>query len=132
MGCDIHIVVEMKREKDTKWTGVVATDFLKSEPAISCRDYDFFAEVANVRGSTSSGNYPKDLPEDISDLAWKMYMRSPTDHHSASYMDLKEFCLVHHKINPNLSREDFCVSDLAGYFYDYEDTEYRAVFWFDN
>ncbi len=133
MGCDIHIVVERKRKKDQKWVGLWSSDALKDRPVCAQRDYEFFAEVANVRGRTESMNYPQNIPEDVSELAWQEYMTAPTDHHSASHMSAEKFCEVHHKINPDSSREGHKEYDLLGIDLEWpENTDYRVVFWFDN
>lgn len=130
MGCNIHTVIERKRLGDMKWTGIVSSDALPKRPIYAQRDYDFFGEIANVRRSGS--NYPKNLPEDISELAWQEYMSAPRDHHSASYMSLDEFCSIHNKINPEQSRREHCVYDLAGWVGEDDSAELRVVFWFDN
>jgi hypothetical protein len=136
MGCDIHLVVERKRAKDTTWTGIFSSDNCpKSRPPVAQRDYDFFAEIANVRGHGS--RYPQNVPEDISALAWQEYMSAPTDHHSASHMPIAEFAAVHNKINPEKSRAEHAVYDLFGVSPEYADedegpAEFRVVFWFDN
>lgn len=134
MGCDIHLVLERKREGDQKWVGLYSSDALKDRPICARRDYDFFAEVANVRGESQEMNrYPRNIPEDVSELAWQEYMSAPTDHHSASHMSAREFCEIHHKVNPNSSRAEYKEYDLLGIDLNWpENMEYRVVFWFDN
>lgn len=133
MGCDIHIVIERKRKDDQKWTGLLSTDQLHERPVYAQRDYDFFAEVANVRGRTTRGNYPKNIPENVSELAWQEIMSCPTDYHSASYMSVQEFCALHNEIRPECSREGTAVYDLLGLDLSWpEGADYRVVFWFDN
>lgn len=132
MGCDIHIVLERRRRPGEPWVGLYATDKLPGgHPEIARRDYDFFGAVARVRRQPEGfSNYPQNVPEDVSQLAWQLYMRSPTDHHSASHMTAAEFCAIHHKVNPQASREEWAASDLLGV--DGDDGEHRVVFWFDN
>jgi hypothetical protein len=134
MGCDIHLVIERRRKPIEPWVGIYSSDLAPgSRIVIAQRDYDFFAEVANVRGKTTDyKNYPRNVPEDISPLAWQQYMRAPTDHHSASHMTAGDFCAVHHKINPTKSREDFMLYDLLGISSNDDGHEFRVVFWFDN
>lgn len=127
MGCDIHVVIE--ENLDGRWIGLTASDRQRDRPKYAERDYDFFAEIANVHGN--GRYYPKNLPRDVSELAWHMYMQSPTDHHSASHMDIESFCAAHHRLNPNQSRAEHVVYDLTGLCMD-EGEEYRVVFWFDN
>lgn len=130
MGCDIHLVIERRRKDDKEWIGVFSSDDCPGDrPPIARRDYDFFAAVAGVRGQ--GPNYPRNVPEDISDLAWQNYMRCPTDHHSASHMSAAEFCATYLKVNPTKGRTEFAAYDLLGVS-DEEHAEYRVVFWFDN
>lgn len=132
MGCDIHIVVERRTKASERWIGLYATDHLPGgRPPVAHRDYDFFAEVAGVRGASTSGNHPRNLPEDVSELAWKEYMRCPTDHYSVSHMSVGEFAALHNKVNPTISRAEYAVADLLGIFGD-EHADHRVVFWFDN
>ena len=127
MGCDIHTVIEEK--VDGKWIGVVASDRLPKRPVYAQRDYHFFSAIANVRGEGE--NYPQNIPKDVSEAAWHLYMRCPTDHHSASYMDIDKFCSIHNKVRPDNSRTEYAVEDLTGLWPD-EDGPFRVVFWFDN
>lgn len=130
MGCDIHLVVERRRQGE-KWIGIFSSDNAPGRPKIAQRDYDFFSKIANVRGS--GGRYPRNVPKDISDLAWDEYMASPTDHHSASHETLAEFCDVYLSVNPSAARKEFAAFDLFGLDPSYpENCEYRVVFWFDN
>ena len=126
MACDIHTVIEEK--VDGKWIGVAASDRMKTRPIYAQRDYSFFGAVANVRGGGS--NYPQNIPRDVSDLAWHLYMCSPTDHHSASHMSLEKFCGIHNVQRPDASRAEWAVEDLTGI--DKEEGDHRVVFWFDN
>lgn len=142
MGCDIHIVVERRRKPAEPWVGLYTTDrspgvnsgeIRNLRPPIARRDYDFFTEVANVRGRSNTAKYPQNVPEDISALAWQEYMSAPTDHHSASHMSADEFCAIHHRVRPEQSRADHATYDLLNLWSDEPDgVEYRVVFWFDN
>ena len=127
MGCDIHTVIEEK--VDGRWIGVAASDRMKKRPLYAQRDYSFFGAVANVR--ERGDHYPRNLPRDVSELAWHLYMRLPTDYHSASYMALEEFCSIHNRLNPKESRPEYAVEDLTGLYND-DGEQYRVVFWFDN
>lgn len=135
MGCDIHCVIERKREQDAGWTGIICSDLGRPRPLFARRDYSFFAAIASVRGSSKHNNYPRNLPEDVSVLAWQEYMSAPTDHHSASHMPLDTFCELWLACNPNYKevRQEFFLHDLTGLWTDDDKpTEYRVVFWFDN
>ena len=135
MGCDIHMVVERRKTGETwaDWVGFIATDYHPgARLPVARRDYDFFAEVASVRGTTRNHkNYPRNLPEDVSRLAWQQYMRAPLDYHSVSHMPLTEFCEIYGKINPEKYRPEHAAYDLFGVHGD-EGFDYRVVFWFDN
>jgi len=141
MGCDIHCVIERKREGDMRWVGIQSSDNMKDRPTYAQRDYGFFGELASVRDKSSKNRYPQNLPEDVSDLSWQEYMQSPTDHHSASHLPLSEFCQAWVDCNNSRDeayrntriRSDHAVYDLTGVDTDYpENTVYRVVFWFDN
>lgn len=92
MGCDIHIITEIK--KNNKWKRVPETP-----EEFNCRNYSVFAFLANVRNSfDTQGFKPKGLPEDISALHfdrceeiddWDIDFECP-DYHSHSYLTLKE------------------------------------------
>jgi hypothetical protein len=136
MGCDIHVVVERRKKSKDRWVGIYCTDFLsRSDVPIASRDYAFFGEIASVRCASTRNNYPRNLPEDISELAWQQYMECPTDHHSASHMSLQDMADRWFTVNESGKafeiRREWAVMDLFGYI-DNEDYEYRAVFWFDN
>jgi len=127
MGCDIHTVIEEKVKG--KWIGVVASDRMLKRPIYAQRDYQFFGAIANVR--VEGSRHPKNVPVDVSDLSWHLYMRHPTDHHSASYMSIEEFCIAHNKCRPDSSRLENCVVDLTGISLG-DGEHFRVVFWFDN
>lgn len=136
MGCDIHIVIERRMAGDTEWIGILSTDnSIGPLPKIAQRDYGFFAEVASVRGTSTTTKYPRNVPRDVSRLAWTQYMMAPTDHHSASYATPAEFVDAYIRANPHGDgfRIDHATYDLLGLSSDYpEGAEYRVVFWFDN
>lgn len=136
MGCDIHIVLERK-VSDSEWLGVWSSDVgprKNGRAPIAMRDYAFFAEIAQVRGSSESGIYPRNLPVDVSRLAWLQYMRCPTDYHSASHMTVDEFTSAWFRANPDSKemRREHAAYDLLGLWEDEGDPEHRVVFWFDN
>lgn len=126
MGTDIHTVIELKVAG--KWIGVCASDFSKDRPAYAERDYNFFAEIANVRGEGE--NHPKGFPADASDLSKYNYQIWQDDYDSASHMSLNKFCEIHNKIRSHQSRKEHAVWDLTGLDTD-DDIEKRIVFWFD-
>jgi hypothetical protein len=137
MGCDIHIVLERRKTTGGKWIGVyLMDDFPGGRPVIARRDYGFFSRVAGVRGHTSETLFPKNIPEDVSELAWQQYMTAPTDHHSASYMPASQFANAWIAENPpgpeSKIRAEWAVYDLLGVDATEGDFEYRVVFWFDN
>ncbi|MEM1151827.1 MAG: hypothetical protein AAGI03_14980 [Pseudomonadota bacterium] len=138
MGCDIHIVLESRKPGSSEWIGHWCTDNLptRRRPRIADRDYAFFQRFA-VRGTSESGKviYPRNLPEDLSRLAWSLYMLRPTDHHSASHCTPMEFAEAWLEENPNQDeiRAEFAFWDMFGIDEEWPpETEYRLVFWFDN
>lgn len=134
MGCDIHIVVERREKGSPEWVGVYASDTaIGGRPKVAQRDYGFFARVASVRGRVEGGLYPRNLPKDVSRLAWLLYMRCPTDYHNPSHMSPTQFAAAWIVENPTDTtvRPDHAVWDLLGIDGD-EEAEHRIVFWFDN
>jgi hypothetical protein len=137
MGCDIHFVIERRRPAvaGDKWLGIYASDRnIGDRPTIARRNYDFFTEVAAVRGQSPTQQYPQNIPEDVSNLAWQEYMAAPTDHHSASHMSAADFVSAYRRAEPlkDESRAPYDTYDLLGVD-DFEgEYEFRVVFWFDN
>lgn len=140
MGCDIHIVLERREKGSTEWVGVwCSDDFPGGRPKIAQRDYEFFGEVAKVRcRDSSTGQYPRNLPKDVSRLAWLSYMDAPTDHHSVSHMTVEEFTAAWFRANdkrPVIAdrgpRKEFAAHDLLG-ISNHVEHDWRVVFWFDN
>ena len=137
MGCDIHFVIERRRPAvaGDKWLGIFVSDRnIGGRPAIARRNYDFFTEVAAVRGRSPTQQCPQNVPEDVSELAWQEYMAAPTDHHSASYMSAADFVSAYRRAEPlkDAARAPYDIYDLLG-LDDLEGKyEFRVVFWFDN
>ena len=137
MGCDIHMVLEGKFPGDSDWVGIVAYDRLPgSRLKFSQRDYGLFQRFG-VRGYREdvATIYPRNLPRDVSPLAWRMYMLCPTDYHSASHCTLREFADAWRAENPDDAtvRSEHVIYDLFGLWEGEEgEPEYRLVFWFDN
>jgi len=142
MGCDIHMVIERKRAKDTTWTGVVSTDHLRFDdrPPPSERNYAFFSRIADVRtyGDDVKTEQPKGVPEDASDLARQEIERWDCDGHSHSWMPLREFCLAYYEVCPPEDERDLRYPEarLFGIYPGDGDSrageQWRVVFWFDN
>lgn len=80
MGCDIHTIVEIKKED--KWVKI------KEIPEeFNTRNYSTFAFLANVRNSFNTNGFEaKGIPEDISDKT----IFDSEDYHSHSYLTLQE------------------------------------------
>lgn len=102
MGCDIHMVIE-KQIKTPKhgevWVTVNTLDALFPDGLVAetkhdtpygnyyrieCRNYEFFADIACVRGE---GEYQeRGLPKDLSPLAESIVQSWGIDGHSHSYL----------------------------------------------
>ena len=97
------------------------------------RDYEFFSRFG-VRGSDEKTIYPRNLPKNVSRLAWFQYMRCPTDYHSASHATPDEFIAAWRSANPDneVIRKGHELYDLLGLWMDEDDPPHRLVFWFDN
>jgi len=139
MGCDIHIVLE-RRQTGMEWVGVWCSDTApgrRSQYLVSRRDYGLFGHLAGVRSLPDGYFTCRNLPLDVSRLAWLQYMQAPIDHHSASHLSLQEFIVAFDRANPGESSADYrkehAAYDLFGVDEDWpESCEYRVVFWFDN
>ena len=84
MGCDIHIVTEIKQ--DNKWIGIEEIPETLSE-----RNYSTFAFLANVRNSFGcKGFEAKGKPEIMSNKTKEMFDEQGEDGYSHSYLSLKE------------------------------------------
>lgn len=145
MGCDIHIVVERKRKAGGPWVGMYSSDacypIIRSNMIAAQRDYAFFGALAAVRGEPVEGTmYPRNLPEDMSELTRQQFWRCPTDYHSASHSSPKYFAAMWLFTNAAKAdgfqaksiRVEHAVYDLLGIGCDEDDFEFRVVFWFDN
>lgn len=84
MGCDIHTIVEVKKENT--WVG------LEECPKEFCdRNYSLFAFLADVRNSfNTKGFNTKGFPEDMSEQSRKLEEKWDSDMHSKSHLTLKE------------------------------------------
>jgi hypothetical protein len=135
MGCDIHIVLE--RRHGDEWLGIWSSDCgprKDGRALVARRNYAFFAKLG-VRGASGTTKiWPRNVPVDVSRLAWLQYMKAPTDYHSASYATIDEFCSAWLEANPDSDqvRPQHASYDLLGFFGDEDEGEHRLVFWFDN
>lgn len=165
MGADIHIYAERKL-KNGSWAAVsdfsYKTNTVFNEappkngspwfwPKINSRNYDFFAELASVRGD---GAEPRGLPDDVSPLVAEEAILWSGDGHSHSWMSAREFVPIfmrHHmtkdevvkaikdRVGGNSAEETLAnvVEDHIGIRVPEENAKYafdnlRFVFWFDN
>jgi len=161
MDCDIHIVLERKNEyTDGKWVGVRELSGFHTRILdlwghkrigfkLKRRDYDFFNEIAGVRGDGSSFGYePRGVPDDASDLT-RMYLNYwGADAHSESWLTAEELqgplvmCkggsdkevakLVAARMADPLGNIEMVASYLDDDISKENAHEWRIVFWFDN
>ena len=117
MGCDIHMVVEIKPKDTTRWVGVLSTgrsprllpvSDRRSNPfdadynaysrstALDDRNYTFFGKLAGVRGEGPPAN---GLPDDASELTQMEVDHWDSDGHSHSHKPLKEFAYLWWELN---------------------------------
>ena len=83
MGCDIHTVVEIKKENT--WVGLEECPKEFDE-----RNYALFAFLAGVRNRfNTKGFEPKGFPDDMSEKSRQKFL-DDCDLHSKSYLTLKE------------------------------------------
>ncbi len=104
MGCDIHLVLEVKNPKNDEWVGVRTYDYLRESMLnyhnevtpglvgfqIKRRNYEFFDDLCGVRGNGSKfGFSPRGLPHNISSLT-ELVLSDDTDLHSHSWLTMEE------------------------------------------
>lgn len=164
MGCDIHMVLEEYCPPLRKWVGIhgfkaenkdafeiMSNDFVELEGVryimhrATRRNYQFFGELAGVRGESSFGYEAKGMPDDASDLARMEDEKWGQDGHSHSWHLLPDFLKCYaaaegtlgELVAERLADEDKEMSELVDKLipFDYLDPpfkDYRVVFWFDN
>ena len=94
MGCDIHLVVECRPKAGGKWIGLYSSHApIPFDRLLAMqRDYAFFGEIAEVRGTSSRELAPKGLPDDASDLTTHLFDRAVAgEYHAASHLTADEF-----------------------------------------
>ena len=93
MGCDIHIFLERKNNKNRWIDSMIYENSVYGEgfkPLSDYgRDYTLFATLAGVRGDNPI-KYPKGIPEDCSPEYRKLCEDWGDDGHSHSYFTLRE------------------------------------------
>ena len=155
MGADIHIYAE-KKLKNGDWAtfstfpsislrayGVPVEDGEADTawPAVTNRNYGFFAALAGVRGH---GPEPRGLPDDVSPLVSEEYEGWGQDAHSASWASAEELLHIYleHKfpeeavrlVGGHTTKERLIYRHFGMEVWGSDDTmdRYRFVFWFDN
>lgn len=135
MGCDIHAHFEIKI--NGKWEHF-------STPRIN-RNYELFAELANVRGKSKSCPLAKKgLPKDISIVTKICFDNWGEDGHSHSWLDAvgieKSISFHKHLTDDHLIEHKewgyLCGNRWGGFLkypesYSKEIEDIRLVFWFD-
>lgn len=152
MGCDIHIVCEVK-QVGAGWVSVKDAIFdnhyadIIGQPAKTCspfdfRDYDMFACLAGVRNDYHAAmpiSEPKSLPNDASAYTMELYNDWIGDAHGASYLTLRE--LVEFDYSQQFGTSGKTYREIIGgkFFADIEKMkelggldDVRVVFFFDN
>jgi hypothetical protein len=155
MGCDIHIYAEIKtgdgwekvgaifpnpyfditRPSITDDDGYVWNAKLEDEP-YSGRNYDLFALLADVRNYDEIDpiDYPRGLPDDVSDKIAEISNDYGADGHSHSWYLLSEL-IEYAKDNLHVAKEldDFFENTIENLkkLSDNPD-DVRVIFWFDN
>ena len=135
MGCDIHMLVELKTAEGWQLVRTIEPVQAGGEhglvyPLALARNYERFARLANVRGS---GPAPKGLPDNVSAAALCAIEENTGWDHSRSWMPIAEAAAIF------LETEVQPLSDWARenpadfYFNVYGNTDrYRLLFGFDN
>lgn len=147
MGCDIHWLIEKKFDKG--WAPVLTSTqtFIPYDTADKLpifftryRNYDFFAEIAGVRGP---GPEPNGLPGDVSDASIIIATDWGSDAHSHGHLPLRAFIEKYLKSSGKetlatataqaLEGKDPIIGFFKDNWIDREDIDaHRVIFWFDN
>lgn len=152
MGCDIHCYLERFDKSENRW---ISCSFFDEEqrlfPVYSNRDYALFSILANVRNGNRFVNgklvkfipidYPRGLPNDVSELVLAEYEKYKEDYHSESYLlvselyEAKKLSKTNKEVLKPLIRNIKAFADCNYYISDKfknEAKNYRIVFWFDS
>ncbi len=178
VGCDVHMVLETKDQEVGDWVGLHAYHGLDGaalegyifpptgggkgglvklasthlHPRVEQRNYNLFAEIANVRGEGSRDNPPKGIPSDASSLTRLKVEGWEGDGHSHSWLLIREFVYCYAKATDQLKDMAYerilnadpkkfeelvlvCTGGINLYFDEEGGPAYsdvRIVFWFDN
>jgi hypothetical protein len=150
MGCDIHLITEIKI--DNKWIlfdKKIFTDGFNNQVSspFNERNYRVFALLANVRNDYGIKpiSPPKGLPDDSEFLNFKIekYITRKddiffdSDYHHHSHLTLKEFLEYDYS---KIDNKNSIIKFPDEYFYENlellktlgEPDNVRIVFWFDN
>lgn len=138
MGCDIHYVLEQYEEG--QWVGIYASDFIAWSYRVPAKErwYQFFTELAGVRGESKTQHEPKGFPDDASLLS--KFTFHDDDGHTPSWLTLDEFLSSYEravKESPSFRwrkepEEHESSSEKIVGLYDDDKAKRRVVFWFDN
>lgn len=139
MGCDIHYVVEFMAPASGTWVGLYHSDLVAVRTQARDRNYEFFGEIACVRGPSSRGHRPSGLPPDVSPLARHSFEHGRPQFHSASHLPATEFldcwrtASADRIIDTSESEIEFktLMEDVLGIRPE-AGLLYRVVFWFDS
>ncbi|MEZ5773272.1 MAG: hypothetical protein R3D33_00755 [Hyphomicrobiaceae bacterium] len=143
MGCDIHFVVERRSRAGGGWIGLYSCLVrpLRADLVACRRDYDFFAELARVRGDGSPCSLaPRGLPEDASELARQEFAQPSAGFHTPTHVRLSELVDAWVRAHDGEDgrepagaevRPECAAYDLVGVEDDAE-REHRVVLWFDS
>jgi hypothetical protein len=137
MGCDIHICVEKKENK--QWIYMPESMFWGYEGADN-RMYKLFAKLADVRndGEVEPLSKPKGLPQDASDSTLMAYSYTSPDNHSTSYFSAGELKGVDwsecHEYSNGIKHSfvERLIPEMLLHCEEDDNSDVRVVFWFDN
>lgn len=137
MGCDIHLVLEVKDGRG--WTGLHSFAAYRQNgnahrcfPPATTRNYTRFARLAGVRGE---GPPPRGLPSDPSDLTDMLTRQWGSDDHSHSWLPVKDAAMIFMQTDNPESLDDYAKEHPETHYFNVDDDQvdqYRLVFWFDN
>lgn len=125
MGCDIHVMTEVKITKDSPWEffGEIHMD----------RWYDLFSKMVDIvgRGNEEAIADQRGIPEDASALT--KYLIDDVDFHTHSYLNHHELAMIVEYIgNFDFSADYASFIEFSLNYYGYNFFDRRIVFAFDN
>ena len=132
MGCDIHGFIEVYLQGE--WHTVAPLSLPLRE-----RNYDFFAQVADVRGYSTHNRHTVGCPDDASAVVQAFYDKQGLNYHSWSVVSLYDFLYLFQKIQKGQTIDKADTFDVADSYRQYDlkyisndVSDFRVIMYFDS